>query len=276
MGAELKRKAHRGVLMSEQAEAGARDAGRPHGGDEASEAEISAHDTLALVRGCRRATLGTLASFLAHEVNQPLTAILNYARTAVRLLNSGVVEPERLLPLLHKLSDQVERAAKTVARPRTLVRNVRPQREPLDVGHVVTTAVRLLDEQARAEGVTVEIALPPALPTLCADPNLICLVLLELLDNALDALCESQDRRLTLSAGADARSLTLSVADSGLGLSEEVRKNAFEPFFTTKPGAAGLGLSLALDVVEAHGGQLLATVRETGGAAFHIRLPLQP
>ncbi|MBP2314288.1 sensor histidine kinase [Azospirillum soli] len=224
----------------------------------------------------RLSILGEMASNLAHELNQPLGAIANYARGCTRRLEMGTGEPAQLAEITRAIAEQAERAGQIIARIRNFVRKRASQLEPMDVNEAVRAAMSLCESRARGDGVAIVLTLADDLPPVLADTVQIEQVVLNLVVNALDALEGAQTGapEVTVRTGRDeAGRVEVAVADRGRGLTDEARSRLFDPFFTTKPGGMGLGLSICRTIVEAHGGHLWATDNPGGGAVMRFVLP---
>ncbi|HSV30076.1 MAG TPA: PhnD/SsuA/transferrin family substrate-binding protein, partial [Candidatus Omnitrophota bacterium] len=229
-----------------------------------------------LEHGARLALLGEMASSIAHEINQPLAAIANYASGCQRRLEAGT-DADGVTEGLRMIAGQAERAAGIVKRIRAFVRKQGPEATALDLNDVVLDAVDLFRGVAARRGVTVETALAPTLPRVAADRLQVEQVLLNLLQNAADAMAGGDRRRVEVAtAAAESGMVEVAVTDSGPGLAPEMRDRLFEPFFTTKPDGVGLGLSLSRSIVEAHGGRLRAEDGPDCGARFRFTLPAFP
>ncbi len=230
----------------------------------------------------RLSILGEMASNLAHELNQPLGAIANYARGCTRRLASGTADPAQLADITRAIAEQAERAGQIIARIRNFVRKRASQMEPTDVNEAVRAAFALCEGQARTGNASIALDLADGLPPVLADRVQIEQVVLNLIKNALDAMQDGsagaaggRARSVTVRTGRDGDGrVEVVVADRGHGLSEEARARLFDPFFTTKPGGMGLGLSICRTIVEAHGGHLWATDNPGGGAAMRFVLPV--
>jgi len=229
-----------------------------------------------LQRVQRVITVGEMASTLAHELNQPLAALVNYAAAARALAAQGKVE--LLGDSLAALSAQAQRAADIVGRIRRWVRQHPEAREPCDLNAAVDQSLALLlRAEARRHGVAVRLDLAQGPLAVSADRVLLEQVVLNLGLNALQAMQShapsppGHELRLHTTAGAD--HATLQVLDRGPGLPPEIAERLFEPFFTTRSDGLGLGLNICRSIVESMGGELLARNREGGGALFEIRLP---
>ena len=223
----------------------------------------------------RLSILGEMASNLAHELNQPLAAINNYARGCARRLEAGTADPPALVEATQAIVGQAERAGHIVQRIRDFVRKRAPVVEAVDVNAAVRAACALCEGRARSAGVPLHLDLAEDLPPVSADRLQIEQVVLNLALNALDAMADAATAAPSLVVStrrADGR-VRLDVADRGPGLSAEARHRLFEPFFTTKPNGMGLGLSICRTIVEAHGGRLWAEDGPDGGLVLHVELP---
>ncbi|WP_084536830.1 sensor histidine kinase [Azospirillum halopraeferens] len=228
----------------------------------------------------RLSILGEMASNLAHELNQPLGAIANYARGCTRRLEAGAADPAQLAEATRAIAAQADRAGEIIARIRDFVRKRASRPEPMDVNESIRAAIALCDGRARQRNIPVVPALDGDLPPVLADRVQIEQVVLNLVKNALDATpdggaaADAAARAITVRSGRDGDGrVEVTVADRGHGLAPEVRARLFEPFFTTKPGGMGLGLSICRTIVEAHGGRLRATDNPGGGAVMGFVLP---
>ena len=232
-----------------------------------------------LQRVQRVITVGEMASTLAHELNQPLAALVNYAAAARSLAAQG--KADLLGETLGALSAQALRAADIVGRIRRWVRQHPEAREPCDLNSVVDQSLDLLlRAEARRHGVAVRLELARGTVNVSADRVLLEQVVINLGLNALQAM-QSQastsppaPAELQLRTAADGGKACLQVLDRGPGLPPEIAERLFEPFFTTRSDGLGLGLNICRSIVESMGGELLACNREGGGAVFEIRLPL--
>ncbi len=235
-----------------------------------------------LQRTSRLVTMGEMASSLAHELNQPLTAIANYcmgmsARVRATAAAGQPVAPEDLLDPLEKTSAQAARAGEVIRRIRNFVKRSEPERRRCEVATIVADAVGLADIDARRLGIPIVTELPERLPSLYVDPILIEQVLLNLLKNGLDAMREAPDgaaRRVVLAVEQHDDQLEFSVTDRGAGLPADTRERLFEPFFTTKSEGMGMGLNICRSIVESHKGRLWAQTPEGGGCSFRFTLPV--
>jgi signal transduction histidine kinase/integral membrane sensor domain MASE1 len=223
----------------------------------------------------RVSTVGELTTSLAHELNQPLTAILANAQAAGLLLREGA-DPRELREILSDIVEEDKRAGEVIRRLRELLRKGEPEHAPLDINALATDVVRLLSVDATLRNVSIQLdlATPPA--TVTGDRIQIQQVVLNLLLNAMDAMANCPpERRVALVATAMRDGAAqLSVSDSGTGLRGASPNRIFEPFYTTKPAGMGMGLSIARSIVDAHGGRIWARDNAGPGATFTVSLPL--
>lgn len=228
----------------------------------------------------RLSILGELASNMAHELNQPLGAIANYARGCTRRLETGTGDPAQLVEITRAIAEQAERAGQIISHIRNFVRKRVSQQEPTDVNDAIRTAVSLCRGQVHNGNAAIALKLAGDLPPVMADRVQIEQVVLNLVKNALDAMqdagvrADGSPRTVTVRSGRDREGrVEVEVADRGHGISEEARARLFNPFFTTKSGGMGLGLSICRTIVETHGGHLGATDNPGGGVVMRFTLP---
>ena len=238
----------------------------------------------------RLSILGEMASNLAHELNQPLGAIANYARGCTRRLEIGPVDPAQMAEITRAIAEQAERAGQIITRIRNFVRKRASQPAPTAVNEAVDAAIALCEGQARNGNAVIVRDLADGLPFVLADRVQIEQVVLNLVKNALDAMQDAaaggrgsatasvEDgniRTVTVRTGRDGEGrVEIDVADRGSGVSAEARARLFDPLFPTKPGGMGLGLSICRTIVEAHGGHLWATDNPGGGTVMRFVLPV--
>ena len=229
-----------------------------------------------LVHVSRLSAMGEMASALAHELNQPLTAIMNYAQ-ATRRLAAGIEDERRaaLVGLLEKTSQQASRAGQIISRLRQFVAKGDTERMLEDVNAVVEEASALALIGTAGRGIALRRDFTPKQPPVLVDKIQIHQVITNLIRNSVDAL-EAVERRQILirTRRAGLQQVEVSVADSGPGLDPDVAARLFQPFVTTKPGGMGIGLSICRSIVEAHGGKLRASENPGGGAVFSMILPV--
>ena len=224
-----------------------------------------------LIHVSRLTELGQMVSALAHEVNQPLTAVGSYVRGGLRLLRSG--DTAKAEDALQKASDQVTRASQVIQRLRQFVKKDDGVRGTEDVRQTIEEAVALGLLGAEGRKVRLEMDFAPDTPLVFIDKVRVQQVLLNLIRNAVEAMQSSERRDLVIRAiGADGM-VEICVADSGPGLPPDVRARLFQPFVTTKASGMGVGLSICRSIVEAQGGRMWLADSPEGGAAFHFTLP---
>jgi two-component system, LuxR family, sensor kinase FixL len=228
-----------------------------------------------LAHVARLSTMGQMASAIAHELNQPLTAIGAYAAALGRVLAVENVDTDaaRMCDIVDRIRQQAHRASAMMRRLRDHVAKRNAVRQPEDVNTVVREAVELGLIGTEHRGVLTTLAFADTAGTALLDRIQIGQVVINLVRNAAEAMESSEDRELIVSTHCAAGAVDIVVSDSGPGLAPEIAGRLFEPFVTSKPTGLGLGLSICRELIEAHGGQLSAAPRATGGMAFTIRLP---
>mgnify|MGYP003582545156 CR=1 FL=1 len=219
----------------------------------------------------RLTTMGEMASSLAHELNQPLTAISNYSMGAVAMLKSGNAQPEVLLEALQKAAAQAERAGKIISRIREFVKRSEPRRQRVTVTRILDNAVGFAEIDARKHQVDIEQHVPESLPDVLADPILIEQVLLNLLKNGIEAMAQGDARVLHVVVTDQTPLVEIAVIDQGHGLRDPER--LFEPFYSTKSEGLGMGLNICRTIIESHHGRLWAIANPDGGTIFRFTLP---
>lgn len=226
----------------------------------------------------RVSMLGELSGSLAHELNQPLTAILSNAQAARRLLDRDVPDVAEVREILNDIVEQDRRAGDVIQRLRLMLKKGEVQRQPLDVTELILESLRLMRGELSGRGVAVTTELAADLPTVSGDRVQLQQVLLNLVMNASDAMAalEPADRRLLVRAERDGGGgVRVSVSDRGCGIPADRLGAIFEPFVTTKAEGLGLGLAVCRTIVRAHGGEIWAENNGEGtpGATFHFLFP---
>lgn len=219
---------------------------------------------------------GELTATIAHELNQPLGAILTNVETAELMVKSPVLDLKEISEILSDIRRDDVRATEVIGRLRALLKKVPFELKEIDLNDVGQETVRFLSALAIAKKVELISLIAPAPLPIKGDQVQLQQVVLNLIVNAMDAMSgmPSDQRRIKVSTARDGNSGCLSVSDVGPGIPVDELKQVFEPFFTTKPEGMGMGLSIARTIVEAHGGQLSAQNLAGRGVAFLVRLPL--
>jgi two-component system sensor kinase FixL len=232
----------------------------------------------ALAHAGRVATLGELSASIAHEVNQPLAAIITNGEAALRWMGRAEPDLGEAQDALKRVIQDGERASEVIRRIRALTRKTEQNRTRLDLNAVIEESLALVGREIAGHGVALSLDLDPALPPVEGDRIQLQQVLINLLLNALQAMdaVAPDARRLALRSFADEGGNTcLAVVDSGPGFDAETQAKLFSAFFTTKPAGMGMGLSICRSIVEAGGGRIWATRNDGAGATFHVLLPGQ-
>ncbi len=226
-----------------------------------------------LQQTARLVTMGEMASTLAHELNQPLMALSSYASAARELAR----EPQQqtlLHSTLDKIAEQAQRAARIVKRIREFVGRREMAPETTDISRMIDDAISLIAPEAKQRKIKLQIDLPPALPSVQADRILLQQVLLNLINNALDACAGMEKRQIRVSAEVQQAQLLISVCDNGKGITAADEARLFEAFYSTKPQGMGMGLAICRSIIENHHGQLWFEANPGGGTCFRCSLPL--
>jgi signal transduction histidine kinase len=226
-------------------------------------------------RASRVTTMGELAASLAHEINQPLAAILANAQAASRLLAVPSPNLELVRETIDDIARNDRRAGEIIRRMRGMLQKGETERVPVLLNDVARDVLALLGPEASLRRVTLESWLGPDLPALIGDPIQLQQVVLNLVMNAVDAVGQAgaSERFVLVSTRADGPVVELSVRDRGTGIDAAALPNVFNAFFTTKSTGLGMGLSISRSIVEAHGGRITAENNEGGGATFTCRFP---
>ncbi|HEY7698028.1 MAG TPA: ATP-binding protein, partial [Vicinamibacteria bacterium] len=227
-----------------------------------------------LAHSLRVSTMGVLASSLAHELNQPLGAIMANAETALERVEEGSASREELLEILRDVVDDDQRAGDVIARMRSMLKKGESHHAPFDVNQAVRDAALLVKGDTLAHGVTLQLQLEPGAPLVRGDRVQIQQVLVNLILNALEATSDvsREDGEVLVRTSLVDGEVEVRVEDRGPGLPEGLEARIFEPFQSTKPDGMGMGLSISRSIVEAHGGQLRAANGSAGGAVFAFAL----
>ena len=224
----------------------------------------------------RVSTMGEMASSIAHEVNQPLTAIATYAQAGHRLMEGGMTDEAEILHILGRIADEAIRAGSIIHRLRALVGKREEKLVECDLGSLLEEILPLASADARLHDIDLHLDIQPELPTVLADGIQIQQVILNLIRNGIDAMehTPAPHRAITVRlAGRDEERVELSVSDRGTGLPNVDDETLFEPFFTTKEEGMGMGLSISRSIITMHGGRLGAYSNPKGGTTFSFTLP---
>ena len=226
----------------------------------------------------RLITMGEMASSLAHELNQPLSAIANYCAGCVKRMQSGNFQLEDLLAAMQKASDQAERAGKIIRRMRDMVKKSDPNRQPVALGELVDEARAFADIEAQRSSTQLQVVIPENLPKIVVDRIMIEQVLHNLIKNGIEAMHGTPIERRKLSIEArqvDDRLVEVSITDQGHGIREGDDEKIFAPFFTTKSEGMGIGLAICRSIIEFHQGRLWVEARREGGSVFRFTVPIE-
>jgi two-component system sensor histidine kinase DctS len=238
-----------------------------------------------LQNSAKLATMGEMASMLAHELNQPLAAISSYTTGALNVLGRAAGAGETLntsllKPALEQASAQAQRAGQIIRSVHEFVKKREPERQEIEIRTMVDGIRTLIDLQARKYYVSIRLDIPADLPPVQADRVMIEQVLLNLTRNAIEAMQDAPPERrlmrLTASHDAAQSQVTVSVTDQGHGISQEVAERLFSPFFSTKAEGMGMGLNICRTAIEFHGGTLTHGPNTPGGTIFTFSLPAAP
>ena len=230
-----------------------------------------------IARTSRLSLAVEMASNLAHDINQPLAAIVAYAQACLSLLRQDRTDPRELTGVIEEVAKQGLRAGEIIRHLRDLVRKHPAAQTMLDLNTLIRAVVHFAELELRWSGVTLKLELAEPLPAVLADDLQTQLVVLYLMRNAIEAMYETDagSRGLIVrTVLQDRNTVLVTLSDSGPGLSPEAVERLFQPFFSTKPGGMGLGLSASRSIVESQGGQLWATPNPDRGLSFHFTLPV--
>jgi PAS domain S-box-containing protein len=228
-----------------------------------------------LARVARLSTMGEMATGIAHELNQPLSAIANFSRGCIRRLRAGGMSPGELILPLEEVCEQAERAGDILRHVRDFVRKREPLLKSLDVNQIVRAVVKFTEHEARHHRALVRLHLEPQLPKVMADAIMVEQVIVNLVRNAMEAMNEANSARREIAIstrpfGADA--VEVEITDTGPGIDGTLIDQVFDQFFTTKPEGVGMGLAISRSIIESHGGRVRAESGRDGGATLRFTL----
>ena len=240
--------------------------------------EVNLQQQKRLEQTSRLITMGEMASSLAHELNQPLSAIANYCAGCVKRMQAGNYKFEDLLAAMQKAAEQAERAGKIIRRMRDMVKKSDPKCLPVSLHELVDETRAFADIEAQRTGTQISVDIPENLPRIVVDRIMIEQVLLNLVKNGIEAMNDVPFDRRHLSIQAkviDQRMLEVAVADHGHGLAEVDMERIFAPFYTTKPDGMGIGLAICRSIIEFHQGRLWVEAGRDGGTTFRFTVPIE-
>jgi signal transduction histidine kinase len=229
-----------------------------------------------LAHAMRVSTLGQLAASIAHELGQPLSAIVTNAQAGLRFLANGLGPPDSTKEILIDVVEDANRAAQVIRRLRLLLRRESTERVGLDVNTLIENVVGLLRGDLRQKNIMIRFVRDETLPRVLGDPVQLQQVVLNLLVNADEAVAATEDGPRMIAVDTESRSglLILSIRDNGIGVKgPEELERMFEHFVSSKPDGLGMGLAISRSIVEAHGGRIWATSNVGRGLTLHVELP---
>jgi C4-dicarboxylate-specific signal transduction histidine kinase len=229
-----------------------------------------------LARVTRLTTMGEMAASLAHEINQPLTAIVTGSNAGLRWLARTTPDLDEVRAVLERIARDGHRASQVIASVRAMFKKGVQNRTAIDINDLIREVLALVNGDLQSRIISVHTELARQLPPVLADHVQLQQVVLNLITNAADAMQSVRDRARLLqvkSATHEPDGILIVVADAGTGIDWENSERIFDPFFTTKSNGMGLGLSICRSIVEAHGGRLWASPGTPHGSVFHVALP---
>ncbi len=217
--------------------------------------------------------LGEMATGIAHEVNQPLTAVSTYTQACRRMIEAGLIDEVQIIDVLRRISDEAVRAGDMIHGLKALVRKRSSELRICNVHDLVRDVIPLAEVQARDLGIEILVQLDDDVPDIVVDDVQIQQVVLNLIRNAIEATQPGTGKVTVRSAVIDGNMVELEVADNGTGVDHDDPEQVFQPFFSTKQDGMGMGLSISRSIIEAHGGQIGYRPGDQGGSAFFFQLP---
>jgi PAS domain S-box-containing protein len=240
-------------------------------------AEALREAQMELAHATRVATMGQLTASIAHEVNQPVAAVVIGAEAALRWLRARPPNLEEVRQALARIVNDGTRAGDVIARIRELVKKAPPRKDSVDINEAICEVIELTHSEALKNGVSVRTELADGLPLIEGDRVQLQQVVLNLIVNAVQAMGAVRDGvrdLLVTTAQAEPNGVLVAVMDSGPGLAPGTVERIFDPFYSTKPGGLGMGLSICRSIVEAHDGRLWVTAKQARGVIFHFMVPI--
>jgi signal transduction histidine kinase len=231
---------------------------------------------MALTHANRVTTMGQLTASIAHEVNQPIAAVVANADAALRWLGHAPPDLEEIRQSLNSIIKDSNRAGNVIDRIRALVKKTPPRQDQLEINEAILEVIEVTRSELLRNGVSLQTELAKGLPPIRGDRVQLQQTVLNLVMNAVEAMRDAsmESRDLLISTVADKSiGVLVAVRDSGPGLNPERLDRIFDPFYTTKQSGMGMGLSICRSIVEAHGGRVWATANVPQGACFHFTLP---
>lgn len=231
-----------------------------------------------LAHTARVNVIGEMAASIAHEISQPLTAIINYAQGSIRRLRTGEIDGKRLLGVFEQIVAQSQRAADAILTLRRFVARRKPARVRVDINTLVTQVAALATAETSKRGITITLDLSRDLPPAYVDDVQIEQVVLNLLRNGAEALASADGSARELkvrTTTTEEGGIEISVSDTGPGLPPRLAAKLFEPFFSTKPDGVGLGLAVSRTIIETHGGRIWVTPNPERGVTFRFTVPVE-
>jgi len=220
--------------------------------------------------------LGELTASIAHEVNQPLAAVVNAAAACRRWLDRGTPDLDEARRAVEWITKEANRASEVILRVRALANKTDIEKVPLDINDVVREVIALVQRELMSHRVSLRTDLAPALPMILGDRVQLQQVIINLVMNGIEAMqsVTNRPRELVIRSLDETQQLLVSVTDRGVGISTEIADRLFNAFFTTKSSGMGMGLSICRSIIEAHGGRMSAANNVGPGARFQFTLPL--
>ena len=229
-----------------------------------------------LAHVARLATMGEMAAGLAHELNQPLYSIANYARGCILRMDSETIDKAQLREIAEEVASEAERAGEIIRRLRRMVQKREPIESEIEINLVLRDACQLLDAELRRQSVEIEVDLDASNPRCCSDDIQLQQVIVNLVRNAVEAMKKTPIGQRTIRASTEVSDgeILVSIEDNGCGFDDNEEERIFDAFHTTSETGMGMGLAISRSIIERHGGRIWARRNSHGGATFQFTLPL--